>query len=634
MSKSGDLEGADLLRKVVESPKAQELTPVALENLKNWLESGRFLEFHDDDLRLLIEEEQFSGLNDRFHTIIPFGTGGRRGPMGVGTNRINPQTIGESAQGLSDYLLSLKIKKRDEHYRAVIAYDVRHHSKEFALIVAEVLTANSIFVHLFPDFRSTPELSFAVRELHADVGIVISASHNPPRDNGIKVYWSDGGQIVPPHEEKIIDAVSDVREIKRVSISEAKERGLLSQLGDDIDQQYLSAVLDEALTHEGDVGIVYTPLNGVGITSTVPVLRRLGYDKDLYIVSEQADPDGDFSGVANSRPNPEEPSSLEFAIEEAKSRKADIVLANDPDADRMASAAPILPHKDEWKILDGNQIGALLTYFILSQQKASGELRKDGLIVKTLVTTELISHISRSFGIQVEGNLLVGFKHIAQVIRELDDPGRFIFGTEESIGFLKGTYARDKDGTVAAMLMVELTAQLKKEGRTPHQLLDEIYTKYGYYENAVKNIFLEGAEGNYLILEVMKRLRSDPPKKIARLKVRQIRDYLTGKAFDPDSGRTLRTIEKPAGNLLIFNLSQDGRTSLAARPSGTEPKIKYYISVYSPSAVGAKEGDLYKIKQEAQVLSSRIIEEITEITMDVVCRRSSDCSSGRSACLP
>ena len=566
----------------------------------------------------MIRNEEFDKLNDCFYTVIPFGTAGRRGPMGVGPNRINFRMVGESAQAVANYLLRIRSKeaevqrRRSKDLSAVIAYDTRHYSKEFAIRTAEVLAGNGISVYIFEDFRSVPELSFAVRELQADIGIAITASHNPPTDNGFKVYWSDGGQILPPHDQNIIEEVNQVLEIKMLALKEAQTQGLINWIGDEIDKKYILAVCREALLSNDNenVHVLYTPLHGTGSTSVLPVLQRLGYQVD--VVKEQEEPDGDFPRVKNHIPNPEDPAVLELAIARAKELGVDVVLATDPDADRLGVAVPLNKDKKEWTTLTGNQIASLLTYFVLEQLRQTDALPQSGLVVKTLVTTDLMTDICKSFDVSIKGNLLVGFKYIAEVVEK--NPESFIFGAEESQGFLKGNYTRDKDGAIAALLMTELTAYLKKEGKTPYQFLDELYKKYGYYKDVGKSIFLEGAEGKQQIERIMSELRAHPPTEIGGLKVVEIHDYLLGNIRDFLSGK-LQPLEGPKGNLLVFMLSQHGRTRVAVRPSGTEPKIKYYVSVYSEIKKTATEDNLAKSKETTNALATTMTQDIIRISV-------------------
>lgn len=593
-NRNGEEEYLASIQKALEE---EQLTPTAAENSEKWLTDEELSEFRDE-IRSMIKNGEFDKLNDSFYTVIPFGTSGRRGPVGVGPNRINFRTIGESAQAVADYFF--QDKDANTASAAVIAYDTRHYSREFAIRTAEVFAGKGISVYIFDSFRSTPELSFAVRELRADIGVVISASHNPPTDNGFKVYWADGGQILPHHGEKIIEVVAKIEKVKRLPINEAEKQCLVHWIGKDMDQKYWAAVSREALPSEDNVHIVYTPLHGTGTTSVLPVLRRLGYQVD--VVKKQEEANGDFPEVRNHIPNPEDPAALEQAIERARELEADIVLATDPDADRLGVAVPSSREKKEWVPLTGNQIASLLTYFVLEQLQQNDTIPQDGVVIKTAVTTDLMIDICRSFGVSIISDLLVGFKYIAEIIEE--NPERFIVGAEESHGFLKGSYTRDKDGAIAALLMVQLTGYLKKQGKTPCQLLDELYRKHGYYKDVVEFILLEGAEGRHQIDQIMEELRNHPPKEIGGLEVVEVRDD--------------QVLRVPEGNFLVFTLSQDGRTRVAVRPSGTEPKIKYYVSVHSEIKETATEEEIVRNKEAADDRANSIIQDVKRMAEAVI----------------
>lgn len=601
------MENEEIWRRLQEALDQKKLTPAAFQNLKRWLTEPELASYRDE-LHQMIAEGKFDQLQDCFYTTIPFGTGGRRGPMGVGPNRINLRTIGESAQGLALYLR--KLVGPGASPKAVVAYDTRHRSRKFAAATAEVLAANGFIVHLFDGFRATPELSFAVRELKADVGVVISASHNLPSDNGFKVFWADGGQILAPHDERIIEEVNRVGEIRGLEREKAQGRDRNRSIGREVDEKYWAAVCQESVwAAERKLRIVYTPLHGAGVTSVWPVLQKMGY-RDLHLLPEQAEPDGDFPHVPHHIPNPENRAAMEPAIALARELQADLVLATDPDADRLGVAVPACPGGDHWVPLTGNQIGSLLCDFILKGLKSDRRIPQGGVVVKTLVTTELIADIATRHGVKVMGDLLVGFKYIAEVIGGLERPEQFIFGAEESHGFLKGGYARDKDAAVAGLLMAELTEVLKEKGRTPCQFLDELYRDHGYYQESQVSFVLEGFEGQRQISRMMEHLRDASPAEMGGLKVVEVRDYLRGEALEPASRERLRAIEGHRGDLMVFTLSQDGRTRFAVRPSGTEPKIKFYVSAYSSIPEGAGEEELGRIKERTDARASQIAADI------------------------
>jgi len=554
-----------------------KLSHAAYDNVKKWLEQDEYRAYRAQ-ISTLIQDKKFVELEDNFYTIIPFGTGGRRGPCGVGPNRMNTRTLGESAQGLAAYIAQFgsEAAKRG----VVIAYDTRTTSLEFAEFTAKVLTGNGIRTYLFKMFRATPELSFAVRTLQTMAGIVISASHNPPSDNGFKVYWEDGGQIVAPHDQAIIDEVNAVSSLKFMELDEAEKQGLFSYVSDEIDEQYIQAVLGLSLSQKRNVEIVYSPLHGTGQTSILPVLRRAGFEH-LHLVQEQMTPDGNFPHVPDHFPNPELPAASEMALALAQEIGADIGLTSDPDADRLGVFCQYPDEKGQtqWTRLSGNQVGVLLTDFLLSTLKNQGRLPEKGVIIKTLVTTDMVSAIAKDFGVLTVDDLLVGFKYIGEVIRNLPPDQEFLFGTEESLGYLRGTFARDKDAAIAALTVVEMAAELKAQGQNAYERLQTLYRKYGFFGDTLKNVYVSGAEGNARVARMMEGLRAQPPGELAGKQVIEVIDRQQGVAIEPATGSTVRNIEGTKGNVLVFVLSEDGHTRVTIRPSGTEPKIKYYGAI-------------------------------------------------------
>ncbi|MCE2436008.1 MAG: phospho-sugar mutase, partial [Candidatus Latescibacteria bacterium] len=432
-----------------------KISAAAFQGLSQWLIEPEFADFVPE-IQLLIENEDIDELEDAFRTHIEFGTGGIRGKMGPGPNRINLRTIGEAAQGLAQYILKSGIEDvRDKG--VVIAYDTRNNSDVFARETASIIAGNGIVARLFDGPRATPHLSFALRQTGAVAGVVISASHNPPSDNGFKAYWIDGGQVVPPHDKNIIAEVGAVKRLNSVDYEEGVERGLIEVLDAKLDVQYVESLADLSLCDARDISVVYTPLHGVGATSVVPALRKLGYSP--HLVEAQDVPDGNFPTVAGGVANPEDPGALSLSVEDAKRIRADIVLASDPDADRLGCA---LSHPQKgWDAaledlaINGNQIGAILCYYILTSLKEQDKLPDRGVVCKTIVTTDLISLIARDFGLIPVDNLLVGFKYIGDVINNLSDDETFVFGTEESHGYLFTDFVRDKDAAVAAVLLAE-----------------------------------------------------------------------------------------------------------------------------------------------------------------------------------
>ena len=465
-----------------------------------------------------------------------------------------------------------------------IAYDTRHRSRHFAELCAEIMAGNGFEVLMFDGYRATPELSFTVRDQRCDCGIMISASHNPPSDNAIKVFWSNGAQLSPPHDDGVIQCVRRVTAIKRAAFADAVTSGQVRFVQQELDPRYQAAVL--AVGHQSQsspraprpasLRILYSPLHGVGLTSVLPILHADGFDQ-VEIYGPQATPDGDFPNVPANVANPENPAVFDDLIQFAKSSGAELILASDPDADRIGCAAPLSGVKaeggrrkaegrQEWLTLSGNQIGALLADFLLRRFKAAGRLTPDHYIVKTLVTSDMVCRIAERFGIRCYGDVLTGFKWIGNKIDEIG-PEKFVFGFEEAHGYLAGTYTRDKDGAVAAMLLAELAAECKALGRTLHEQLDGLFIEYGCHVERTISHTMPGADGLAKMKTVMERLRTNAPSKLGGLPVAKVRDYLRPEVT-----------EVPASNLLIFDLLPNGNRA-AVRPSGTEPKLKFYLFV-------------------------------------------------------
>ncbi|MDA0712340.1 MAG: phospho-sugar mutase, partial [bacterium] len=512
------------------------------------------------------------------------------------------------AQGLAHYLLRSGIENAAQR-GIVIACDTRNNSDVFSRETACIFAGNGITARIFESHRATPELSFALRQMNAVTGVVISASHNPPSDNGFKAYWEDGGQVVPPHDRKIIDEVKKVTDIRRVSFEEGVRSGLIKPLGTEIDSPYIEKLAGLSLVTSRDIRIVYTPLHGVGSTSIVPALKKLGYE-NLHVVAAQNIADGNFPTVANGVANPEDPNTLTRAIADAQQIGADLVIASDPDADRLGCA---LPHPTKvWHAepselaINGNQIGTLLAYYILSTRAKLGSLPKKGVVCKTIVTTDLVSLIARHFGARAIDNLMVGFKYITEVINTLSPDEVFLYGTEESHGYLAGDFVRDKDAAAAAVLLAECAAQLKGEGRTLRDYLDDIYRQFGYFHESQQSTYRQGALGNKEIARIMVGLRAHPPTVIGGHEVLEVLDYLSGQAKNLKTGVT-RILDAGRGNVLAFTFTEIGHTRVTARPSGTEPKIKYYISATSADHPDLASDSLAATRQNIDALAGEII---------------------------
>jgi phosphoglucomutase len=542
-------------------------------------------EYHNlnGELRVLLEEMQRdeAKLEDAFYKNLEFGTGGMRGEIGVGTNRMNLYTVRKATVGLAQFISSFGEEAKGRG--AVIAYDSRHKSPEFALEAAKTLATFGIKAYLFDELRPTPELSFAVRELNAFAGIVITASHNPPEYNGYKVYGPDGAQLPPEGADQVIGYVNAIESELEIQIEEAevlKGRGLIEMIGEELDAAYNRELLtvpeNPQLAEEIDVSIVFTPLHGTANKSVRRALQSLGY-QNVHIVREQELPDPDFSTVKS--PNPEEPAAFEMAIELGNKVEADLLIATDPDADRLGIA--VKNEMGQYVVLTGNQTGALFLDYLLSQKKEKGKIPENGVVLKTIVTSEIGRTIAKSYGLQTV-DVLTGFKFIAEKINQYDESGEnsFLFGYEESYGYLIKDFARDKDAIQAAVLAVEVCAHYKKQGLTLYEGLLNVFEKYGFYLEGLRSLTLKGIEGAKQIQVILNQFRQNPPARIAGIPVVVEEDYQSSKK------RTLLSngeeqIELPKSNVLKYFL-EDG-TWVCLRPSGTEPKIKFYFGVQGKS---------------------------------------------------
>lgn len=544
------------------------------EKYNEWLNDDCF----DDETKKELEsirgnEEE---IKDRFYKELEFGTAGLRGVIGAGTNRMNKYTVGRATQGLANFINKMKI----ENPSVVISYDSRHMSKEFSEITALVLNANGIKVNLFDNLRPVPELSFSVRYLNATAGIMITASHNPPEYNGYKVYWSDGAQIVPPIDKGIIDEVLSIEDfslIKTINKNEAIEAGLLNYVGEEIDDAFINALKSSCLNPEiikkeaKNVKIVYTPLHGAGNLPVQRILKELGFE-NVYVVPEQEKPDGDFPTV--SYPNPEDPKAFELALKLAKEVDADVVLATDPDADRLGVFSKM--GNGEYVSYTGNMSALLICEYELSQKKEKGILPNNGAIITTVVSSELTKAIAENYGAKVF-ETLTGFKWIGEKIRKFEEENsyKYLFGFEESYGCLIAPHARDKDGISAVMALCEATALYKNKGWSLWEQMIKIYEKYGYYREWQVSIVLKGADGAEEIKNKMAKMRSNPPTELAGLNVLEVRDYQEHVIKKAD-GEVSET-DLPTSNVLYYELSNN--SWCCVRPSGTEPKIKFYMGV-------------------------------------------------------
>ncbi|MCM3271444.1 phospho-sugar mutase [Paenibacillus elgii] len=557
------------------------------EQYELWLKDPAIDESTKEELKQIAGDPK--EIEDRFYRDLEFGTGGLRGVIGAGTNRINAYTVARATQGLAQFMLA----SGKASLSAVIAYDSRNQSPEFALEAAKVLAGNGIKAYVFESLRPTPELSFAVRHLKADAGIVITASHNPPEYNGYKVYGNDGGQLVPEQAEQVIAEIRGVQsfaDVKRKSRAEAENAGLLQWIGTAVDAEYIRAVTaisrnPELVKQTSDnFRIVFTPLHGAGNLSVRAALAGIGFDQ-VQVVAEQEQPDANFSTVKS--PNPEEREAFALAINEAKKTDADIIIGTDPDCDRMG--AVVKDANGEYFVLTGNQSGAIMVDYLLSSRKERGELPANGVVIKTIVTSEMGAVIAEHYGTKVL-NTLTGFKYIGEKMTQFERTGEaeFLFGYEESYGYLAGNYARDKDAVIASMLICEAAAYYKSQGKTLYDVLQELYARHGYFLEKLESRTLKGKDGVEKIQSIMSDWRSTPPEELNGLRIVKVEDFSQG------------LYGLPSENVLKYTLEDDSWFCL--RPSGTEPKIKVYFAVRGTSAQAASEA----IEQLVQTVMSRV----------------------------
>jgi phosphoglucomutase len=568
-----------------------------LERAQKWL-SASFDEDTRNQVKTLMENDPI-GLTDAFYRDLEFGTGGLRGIMGVGTNRMNKYTVGMATQGLANYL---KQSFPDNPQIAVaIAHDCRNNSAFFTGITAEILSANGIKVYLFEGLRPVPVLSFAVRQHACQSGIVITASHNPKEYNGYKVYWDDGGQLVPPHDKNVIKEVQKITSVDQVRFGRVEEN--IVMLDEAFDKLYLSRLKEYSLSPENnmkhsDLKIVFTPIHGSAVFLVPAALRAFGFG-DIINVPEQDVVSGDFPTVVS--PNPEEPAALKMALEKAHQVDADLVMATDPDADRVGVAV-----KDQWGeyvLLNGNQTASLVTSYVLQRWKEKGKLRGNEFIVKTIVTSELLKKIAENFGVECY-DVLTGFKYIAEIIRELEGKKTFIAGGEESYGFLVGDYVRDKDAIITCCFVAEAAAWAREQGKSLFEMLIDLYVEYGFYLEKLISITKKGKAGLEEIQAMMEGFRRKPPKEMNSLRVVELKDYGTSISHDFLS-KTQKPIDLPKSNVLQFFL-EDG-SKITMRPSGTEPKIKFYFGAKGKLDKGA---DFEKVNDQLEKKIEGIIKAL------------------------
>ena len=600
----------------------------ALEFLGRWLTDQAFAPYRKQII-WVTENQHHELLLDSFYQVLPFGTGGRRGPVGIGPNRMNPWTVATSAQGHANFLKNLGV--RAEERGVVIGYDCRVFqgldafnpdiadpiqgitSEDFALIAAAVYLGNGIPVHFFDIPRTTPEFAFGIIECGASGGIIITASHNPAGDNGKKVYNEHGGQLIPPEDEELLKAVDEVASVTSVPLDEVRGHSQFTLISGEVNKRFVSVLVGRGLGSDSKInkdnvedeaaatpepkklGIVYSPLHGVGATSVIPVLEAAGFTPVLDPAT--ATQDGSFPNVKFNIPNPEVPEALETAIEHAENAGAKLVIATDPDADRVGFA---VKHQDEWHTLNGHEIGVILLVKKIQEAVAKKEDLTKKVIAKTEVTTSLITKVAEEYGIHLEGNLMTGFKYIGNVVRRLIEAGRgkdFLIGIEDSFGYLTSPYIQDKDGAGAALAFANLFEELLKEDKTPVDALNEIQAKHGVHINTLPSIVMEGTAGRKNILKIMDSLRANPPKQMGEFEVKSVTDFW-------ESGDFVSKTDKSSRNLLVFHFESTPEAASARigiRPSGTEPKIKIFTEISGhPLGTETTEEDLAKQKQELE----------------------------------
>lgn len=543
------------------------IDPVALEKANSWLQ-GNYDDNTKEAIRQMMKNDP-KELTESFYRDLEFGTGGLRGIMGIGSNRMNKYTVGMATQGFVNYL---KKNFPGQDIKVVISHDSRNNSRNFAQISADVFSGNGIKVFLFEDLRPTPELSFAIRHLNCQGGIMLTASHNPKEYNGYKAYWDDGGQLISPHDKNVIAEVDKITDVNEVKFNGNND--LIEIIGEEVDQAYLTLVQDlslspEIIRQEKKLKIVYTALHGTGITLVPRALRNAGF-QHVSLVEKQAIPDGNFPTVIS--PNPEEHAAMEMAIDQAKKEDADLVLATDPDADRVGVA---VKEGNDYVLLNGNQTASLLIYYLLNKWQQEGKLTGKEYIVKTIVTSELLVDIAKKFNVEYF-DVLTGFKYIADIIKQLESEKIFIGGGEESYGYLVGDFVRDKDAVISCAMIAETAAWISSQGLSIIDMLKKLYVEFGFYKEKLVSVVRKGKSGAEEIAQMMTDFRANPPRSIGGSPVIMIKDYQSSVSKDLNTGKETG-IELPKSNVLQF-FTEDG-SKISVRPSGTEPKIKFYFGM-------------------------------------------------------
>jgi phosphoglucomutase len=577
----------------------EALDPAIQDNINEWLH-GNYDHETKAAIRSKLDNEQYEELTDAFYTEMEFGTGGIRGIMGVGPNRVNKYTFGMASQGFSNFLNKTY---PDEPIRIAIAHDCRNNSETLARVVADIFSANGIKAYLFDGLRPTPELSFAIRELDCHGGVMLTASHNPKEYNGYKAYGANGGQLVSPYDKMVMEEVQKIEDVNDIKFDGVEEN--IELIGEKIDEQYLDALVDlsvsqEAIERQKNLSIVFSPIHGTSGVLVPSALERYGFE-NVNLVEEQMSFDGDFPTV--EYPNPEEKEALAMALNKAQSIDAELVMATDPDADRVGIA--VKDNQGEWTLLNGNQTGTLIINYMLNAWKEAGKLTGNEYIVKTIVTTYLIDRIADYYDVECY-NTLTGFKYIGELMTELEGKKQFIAGGEESYGYLIGEHVRDKDAVVSAVLIAEMAAYYKDQGSSLYDTLLDIYQQHGYFREELVSVYKRGREGAEEIQQMLKSYRENPPEELGGSKVVTIKDYLEGRAKDLTSGEE-SDIDLPSSNVLQF-VTENG-SIVSVRPSGTEPKIKFYCSVNTE----LDDKDSYdSTAQKLEITIEEIIADLTD----------------------
>ncbi len=574
-----------------------KISPEAYDNLQKWLTEEEFSEYKNE-IEDVIKRQDWKELEDAFYTHIRIGTGGIRGKIGAGPNRINLRTIGEAAQGLANFIDDFGQEAKDKG--VIVSHEVRKNSRRFAELTCAVLGANGIKTFLFDGIRATPEVSFAVRHLETIAGVQLTASHNPRTDNGFKFFWTDGGQVVPPLDQKFMQLVLDVTDIKKMSFEEAENQGLVKSIGKEVDEAYFQKIRDLSLVKTRSAKIAFSPLNSSGITNALPILQREGYD--VTVLAEQAEPDENFPGAFRDYINPEFEEVLAPTTKFGEQIGADMAICTDPDGCRFAASFRTDINSNKLTYFTANEIASAMLYFILSLYQKEGKMLNDLIYLKTYASTTLATDIAKAFGIKFVDDFLVGYKWMGEYVGKMKDSKNFIFSFEDTCGYCRGDFIRDKGGDIGAVTAAEMVSFLKDQGKTVADYLNEIYLKYGYYRNVLYQVESFGREGFEDIVKLYKAFRANPPKEIAGLPVVKIVDKLPEDQRKPENYKAGVT-----GDEITFILSEDERIRLLTRPSGTQPQFKYYLQTY-----GEVNGDLEKTKKEVDEMAQRIEDSFYE----------------------